>query len=149
MKPDGHRMREASCPVCSKTFAQYERDGRPKTCSRTCARKLDAQRNGGHSHNFKGGRWTINSGYVKVLRKEHPRADTAGYVLEHVLVMEESLGRHLEPHERVHHRNGRRDDNRVENLELWKHKDPPGVRASDYHCAGCRCSELASARDAS
>lgn len=58
--------------------------------------------------------------------------------------MEQQLGRFLEPHERVHHRNGNRADNRGENLELWKvkTKDPPGVRASDYHCPGCRCADL-------
>jgi hypothetical protein len=57
--------------------------------------------------------------------------------------MEQTLGRILEPHERVHHKNGNRSDNQVDNLELWKvtKKDPAGVRAADYHCAGCRCFE--------
>lgn len=74
----------------------------------------------------------------------HPGADKTGYLLEHRHVVEQQIGRVLQSNERVHHKNGRRDDNRPENLELWrvKGKDPAGVRATDYHCPGCRCSEL-------
>lgn len=62
---------------------------------------------------------------------DHPRATTGNYVFEHVLVMEEMLGRYLLPGENVHHRNGVRDDNRPENLELWTSPQPAGIRASD------------------
>lgn len=45
--------------------------------------------------------------------------------------MEEVLGRHLLHDENVHHRNGVRDDNRPENLELWTRPHPPGIRAAE------------------
>jgi HNH endonuclease len=62
---------------------------------------------------------------------EHPRTGNGSYVFEHVLVMEEMLDRYLLPGETVHHRNGVRDDNRPENLELWTRPQPTGIRASD------------------
>jgi hypothetical protein len=62
---------------------------------------------------------------------DHPNASKYGYVQEHVVVMSEMLGRPLLPHENVHHRNGVRDDNRPENLELWSTFQPPGQRVRD------------------
>lgn len=52
-------------------------------------------------------------------------------VKQHRLVMEEQLARPLERHERVHHRNGVRHDNRPENLELWIKGHPAGQRVED------------------
>lgn len=67
---------------------------------------------------------------MSIWDESHPNADQRHYVLEHVAVMSAMLGRALLPGETVHHRNGIRDDNRPENLELWV-RQPAGQRVTD------------------
>lgn len=87
-------------------------------------RRSRGQRAGKRSMRWKGGRIRKN-GYVMIWSPDHPsrQESTERYVFEHRLVMEAYIGRHLEAHEVVHHKNGVRDDNRIENLELTDQKN--------------------------
>lgn len=57
-------------------------------------------------------------GYIFIRKSDHPFAAKNKYVAEHRLVMEHKIGRYLTKEECVHHINGIRNDNRIENLEL-------------------------------
>lgn len=67
---------------------------------------------------FGGHRKCRTDGYISIYFPSHPKATKDGYVMEHILVMERKIGRHLRNGEVVHHINKNRCDNRVENLML-------------------------------
>jgi HNH endonuclease len=113
--------RHLRCPACRSRNSC--RCGEPKQSkSTTCAecRTVVGASNG----HWRDGRTRHKAGYVMLWAPDHPRAGRGQYVFEHILVMEQILGRQLLPEESVHHRNGVRDDNRPTNLETL---DPPSA----------------------
>jgi len=66
---------------------------------------------------------TINGkGYVLIYLPDHHRADSKGYVYEHILVAEKMMGRLLEPKETVHHKDEIRCHNAPKNIQVFKTK---------------------------
>lgn len=84
------------------------------------------------SPSWKGGRRILKSGYVTLRRPEFPGKENYGpEVFEHVVIMSRYLNQVLRKGETVHHKNGIRDDNRIENLELWAKNHGAGQRVED------------------
>lgn len=90
-------------------------------------------RKGKSGGNNRGGRIIDRLGYVQIWLPSHPNAKMAGYIHEHRLVMSNHLGRPLKKTESVHHINGIKSDNRLENLELMQHR----VHHGNVKCPHC------------
>ncbi|WP_363321498.1 HNH endonuclease [Corynebacterium stationis] len=131
------------CPTCGSSFrvapSRIKR-GEGTYCSRPCGNHARG-RKGAANKNWKGGKFTRADGYVSVRHKGRD-------VLEHRLVMEKALGRELETHEHVHHKNHCRSDNRIENLELLTIEEHGKVHAPErdwgtwVELPCCACGEL-------
>jgi hypothetical protein len=108
------------CEICGTPFSALpSRKSRlGKTyCSRICANKgiAKSKDKGGH----------LNKSGYRIIRRD------GDYILEHRYIMQQYLGRALYVNENVHHKNGQRADNRLENLELWVKPQVPGQRLED------------------
>lgn len=121
-----NESRRGTCSDCGGDInSRYRKTGKCIPC-------FNGGRRGEDHPNWKGGRHVDKNGYVALSGHQgHPNANAGGQIFEHILVMSEHLGRPLLPGENVHHKNGVRDDNRIENLELWSTKQPPGQRVVD------------------
>lgn len=117
---------ENKCPFCGDKIARK---------SKSCFPCFSIHFKGENSYKFKGNPKKSCGGYMRQYSPNHPRTDRFGYVAQHVVIMEDFLKRPLrwddEIKETVHHKNGLRNDNRIENLELWSSQHPPGQRIKD------------------
>lgn len=120
-----------NCNQCGNSFLTYQyRKETIKYCSRKCYAKFQETIVGEKHFQWRGGKYKTG-GYIYVYKPDHPQAkrNKRHYVAEHRLVMEEHLGRYLESYEVIHHKNGVRDDNRLENLQLMTKREH-----DKHHC---------------
>ena len=109
--------------LCSSHYEKLRRHGDPLHV--VVKRKRPKTRRDPNKRYHKG------DGYYNLYRPDHPMSNKIGYILEHRYVMSEHLGRLLESHEHVHHKDGDRGNNSIENLELWTGNHLKGVRHRD------------------
>lgn len=114
-----------TCLECKKVFitiASEMKRGKGKFCSRVCYAKyrkvsLLMEKNS----NWKGGRYLNGAGYILLKNESHARSNSAGYVREHILSVSSFLGRALNKKEVIHHIDGDRKNNNLNNLFLFRH----------------------------
>ena len=99
-------------------------------------RNRSEARSGEKSSKWKGGVTTTRNGYRRRLNRNHPRADKQGYVMEHILVWEEATGIPVPINCCIHHLNGIKSDNRIENLCMMQH-----AAHTVFHHTGAKRSE--------
>lgn len=93
-------------------------------------------RKGEKAPNWNGGARTTRAGYRQILCPDHPRSDSNGYVMEHILVWEKETGVPVPLNCCIHHLNGNKSDNRIQNLCMMQH-----AAHTVFHHTGSKRSE--------
>lgn len=138
------------CEICGKILLKRHKRFCSKPCygqwlqehpeKRTCFKPGTVAWNkglkgymAGEKHwNWKGGKRNHQCGYIECKCPGHPHANSANYVFEHRLVMEQHLGRYLMQDEVIHHINGNKKDNRIKNLIVLTVSEHQSIHAKDW-----------------
>lgn len=112
---------------CGTHYSRLKKNGSPGPAKIFSYKREDAKLD------YAGRRWFTrgpdDSGYIQCSLFDE--TNVRKQIAEHRVIMQNHLGRDLLPNENVHHINGVRDDNRLENLELWSSSQPSGQRVAD------------------
>ena len=137
------------CGIKTRTANDYEATNRQREARKANGHSgkgrtlTEAQRNAISLRNkgrrkrkdyeFGGHEKKRTDGYIKVYAPDHPHCTSEGYVMKHILVMEQFIGRYISPGECVHHINHIRDDNRIENLKLMTISEHMSMHMKERH----------------
>jgi hypothetical protein len=121
---DRNFLVECAC-CCGSVITERDNNSRLRIFKLGHHSRLDKYKHrispsGKNHYNWRGGRW-LSNGYAYISIGHHERKP------EHIIIMENHLGRRLTPNELVHHKNGIKDDNRLENLELLTRQTHPPI----------------------
>lgn len=119
----GHTHSEEARRSFSKTH-------KGKVVSEETKQKMRGPRKHGLGHRKKR-----HDGYIGVYLPDESNSKHRTYIMEHVYVMEQAIGRKLKDDEVVHHINHVRDDNRLENLKLMTRKEHCSFHMKERHAA--------------
>lgn len=107
---------EVSCAYCGKIKSIRSDSVKEKNyCNQSCSQK-DRLKEPKNHPSWSGGRRIRQDGYIEIHMPNHHRARANGYVFEHIVVLEEKLGRKLSANEQCHHIDGNKQNNNPENL---------------------------------
>lgn len=126
---DGRLRVTVTCGLCKKQrlclvrhfIAKWKKRGKwsfDKSytgCCSNCHKKIPWDAKYNNKPHFKH---KTSGGYIAIYDPKHPMADCVGRIMEHRYIMAKHIGRNLTDLEIVHHINGNKKDNRIENLEL-------------------------------
>lgn len=120
-----------NCKLCGGQFWKKPSDKNRRYCSKKCEVADDIMRPLDRIHNGKPAKLDAK-GYIMLWEPDHPGCGCRGWKSEHRMLMEKHLGRILKPTEHVHHINGIKTDNRLENLQVLDGNDHARITGAEF-----------------